>query len=66
MSNNQKTLQDVFIALLQTKGKKTDLQSRTKYLKRADYGECSISIFPEFFASIDKTFILRGSLSARL
>ena len=66
MSNNQKTLQNVFIALVQTKGNKADLQSQTKYLKRAHYGECSISIFPEFFASIDKMFVLRGRLSARL
>ena len=66
MSNNQKTLQNVFIALVQTKGNKTDLQSQTKYLKTEHYGECSISIFPEFSASIDKTFILRERLSARL
>ena len=66
MSNNQNTLQNVFTALVQTKGNKTDLQSQTKYLKRAQYGESSISVFPYFFASIDKTVILRGGLSTRL
>ena len=66
MSNNQNTLQNVFTALIQTKDNKTDLQSQTKYLKTAQYGESSISVFPDFFASIDKTVLLRGGLSARL
>ena len=66
MSNNQNTLQNVFTALVQTKGNKTDLQPRTKYLKRAQYAESSISVFPDFLAGIDKTVILRGGLSTRL
>ena len=32
----------------------------------AHYGESSISIFQEFFASIDETFILRGRKSTRM
>ena len=66
MQGQLPSLQNVFTALVQTKGNKTDLQSRSKYLKRAQYGESSISVFPYFFASIDKTVILRGGLSTRL
>ena len=32
----------------------------------APYGKSSISIFQEFFASIDKNFILEGMLSTTL
>ena len=49
----------VLNALVPTNGNNTNLQSRTKYLKRTHYGESSISNFPEFFASIDKTLKIK-------
>ena len=40
--------------LVPTNGNDTNPQLRTKYLKKRHYGEVQ-SIFPDFFASIDKT-----------
>ena len=49
------------------------LQSRTNYsrqtlvfLEIAHYGKSSISVLLEFFASIDKIFILGGRIGTRL
>ena len=49
------------------------LQPFTEYLRQtlfscetARYGKGSISIFQQFFASIDKVFILGGRLGTRL
>ena len=50
-----------------------DLQSFTKYLRLtivlceiAHYGKSLISVFQEFFASINKSFILSGTLNTKL
>ena len=45
---------NTFMPLVPMNGNKTDLQSWIKYFKRAHYGKSSISIYDEFFASIDK------------